>query len=255
MGNWTSARDESGVVVVNCPSGQASSSFPLRVTTEATRAAAAAAMSTAMVTTVEGYTTARMREAGASTVRLRLPLVTPGGEAFLETCCAISLRAPGRVGFLSGLAVPRREEGSTVALEVVVLARCDERFREVTQLEEDVLRQLFPEGSSVDARFLLPLSGLEGPLAEDVNVEGSAAGSAGGSAAATAEGVAAGTGRGRWLSDKLLTFAGQFESHYGAGRTPQGALLPDVSREAVEAWLLDAGLLLVDGGFAAPAGL
>lgn len=242
MGNMASARDETGALVVHCTCGRAFSGFPLRVTTEAARAAAAAAMSTAMATTVEGYTTARMRDAGASSVRLRLPVVTLGGESFLEACCVVSLRAQGRVGFMSGLAVPRREEGTTVALEVIVLARCDERFQEVTQLEDDVLRQLLPEGSTVDARFLLPLCGLEGPLLQDVDRKGA-------SAAVDDDSDNDGD-RGRWLSDKLLSFAAQFESHFGAARDTHDVLLHETGRESIEAWLLDAGLY-VDCGFSA----
>lgn len=122
MGNWTASSLQAPGAAVSCPVGQASCHFPFRVTAEAARAAAAAAMGTAVMTTVDGYTSAPLRGAGASAVLLRLPLDAAcssapyrlvrsggdgsGGALASAPCFAASLRAPRRLAFLSGIAVP-----------------------------------------------------------------------------------------------------------------------------------------------------
>jgi hypothetical protein len=94
---------------------------------------------------VAGYTTVKTMEAGANSVRLALQpgmSMPSGAGAYLVT-----LRAPGRSGWLPGLAAPRCggvDVNALSGLEVVVFGRPDANFSELMYLPEDTLRVLLP---------------------------------------------------------------------------------------------------------------
>jgi len=162
MGDW--ARQTSAA----CPFGKASRCFPLAIGRDAALGVMAAAESSSLVqqtfkrsatmacthamegmlfrTDVAGYTTTKTQEAGASSVRLT---VRPGQALSDVGAYLVALRAPGRAGWLPGLAAPRCGGGAGDAtapagLEVVVFGRADVRFSALMFLPEDTLRVLFP---------------------------------------------------------------------------------------------------------------
>jgi len=134
--------------LVICPRGFTANKFAFSITVEAARAAAAAALSTAIPSILSGYTSQKTVAAGGASIRLQLL------SDRLEACdhCVVSVRAEGRAAFLPGMAVL-----SGSSMEVIVLARPDDSCHHVTQLPECLLRKLFHEGSTVDVRLLRPL--------------------------------------------------------------------------------------------------
>lgn len=271
-----------------CPVGQASCHFPFRVTAEAAHAAAAAALGTAFVTTVTGYTSETLHALGASSVCLRLPLGSWGAAATPSSCigrtvqvdaapCFVaSLRAPGRMAFLPGIALPRL---------VADAASPDALFLPDEALGGGILVGSARSGDSssrggdevVPVAFggdvLLEVLVLARPdghlqeitlLAEDVLRQLLPCGASvdfrmllplpslpARTAGCSAPGAAA-----RRLADALLALATHFEGHFGAPRQPSVPLplapdaaetfVPDVSREELATWLASAGLTLVE---------
>jgi len=186
----------------------------LRVSAEAARAAAAAALGTAVVTMVVGYTTRKMHAAGGASVRLLLPEGV-GVWITCRECSVVTLRAPGQMAFLPGLAAPFCVGRAPVALEVIVLARPDESYREVTQLPEEHLRNLFPEASKVDLRVVRPLLPFEPGSAE-------------------------------WLQNRLVQLAELFDEHFGMPCPPYGSQTAyegcELNAHELSDWLADAGI-------------
>eukprot|EP00927_Polykrikos_kofoidii_P041563 TRINITY_DN35436_c0_g1_i1.p1 TRINITY_DN35436_c0_g1~~TRINITY_DN35436_c0_g1_i1.p1 ORF type:complete len:250 (-),score=46.43 TRINITY_DN35436_c0_g1_i1:34-783(-) len=222
-----------------CIARQAPAHFPLQVSIEVARATSAAVLGSTIETEVVGYTTSTTRAAGGESLRVKLSHSGRGTKHAESSNCsvlAVSLRAPDRIAFLPGFAAPLVVDGKTEGYEIIVLARPDKRFREVTQLEEDLLQALYPSGSRVDLRILRRLRPFE----------------PGGSA--------------EWLKKHLLSLGVLLETHFGphaAGTGVGGCECPKadaaagenieyprranfecngVDRDAVEHWLLEAGI-------------
>mmetsp|Transcript_29461 Transcript_29461/g.80571 ORF Transcript_29461/g.80571 Transcript_29461/m.80571 type:complete len:223 (-) Transcript_29461:79-747(-) len=203
--------------LIPCSPSSVSSAFPLEVTQEAARAAGSAALSPSLVGHVVGYTTAKTRAAGCSAMRVRL-LSGRGQE--MEFCdnVVVSVRAPGCLAFVPGLAAPQQVHGVTTGYEIIVFARPDSRRRHITQLEEPVLRALFPEGEPVDIRVLRPLMAFEDEGTSD------------------------------WLADHILRLALLLEMHFGPPKASLQATYELVVPEsdAIDKWLCDAGIEIVE---------
>lgn len=206
MGNTAQASGQSYL----CTLAEAHASFPLKVSVEAARAASAAALTTATATTVVGYTMLKTKEAGASSVCLQLP---SHSDMLCLDAAAVSVRAQGKMSFLAGIAAPLKQN----ALEVVVLARPDRTFGEVTQLDESMLTELFPLHSLVDVRVVRTLLPYE-------------------------------PGNAEWLSDRLVLLAAMVESHFGLPKPSRvnvpGYFASFVDKKGVVSWLSDAGVTL-----------
>ena len=241
--------------LVVCYSGRCSHAFPLRVSTDAARAASAAAMGNAMVATVVGYTTQLTREAGAASLRLHLrfrgPLPgVPGAASSASegvttpSCSSLALRAGTRFGFLAAIgALIGTTEGTF--LEAVVFGRPNEAFAELMHLEEATLQELYPLGSTVDLRLLrsMPFERFE----EAPVPEPSAVASVG-SAEAAAEAQPMRSPKAEWLMERLLQLARLLEQQFTPPRAVDGGdgayegIGEWLDNEAVQQWLQTAGL-------------
>ncbi|CAE8640260.1 unnamed protein product [Polarella glacialis] len=237
-----------GATDVCCPAGRASHSFPLRISSEAARAASAAALGSATVATVLGYTTQLTREAGAHSVRLQLApsgstSAAQVGEEPCPHCAVVSIRSRDRLGFLPGIAALIRPEGSNaLLLEVIVFARPDELLQEITQLPEDFLRGLFPVGDRVDVRILRSMT-FQSYTGEDSTGAGFGDHP---SEADPTEAALSRSEKSEWLAERLLDLASNLEAHFSSARHEP---LPDSSYEStefsaqeIESWLSDAGI-------------
>lgn len=200
-------------VPVLCSKG--SGDFKFSVCVEAARAAAAVAMGSGTTSIVVGYSTTKTKEAGGASIQLRLEDGPPVVDACWQNV-VVSLRPRSRMAFLPGVGAPLRC-GTTVGLEVIVLARPDSQLQRVTQLTEDTLVKLYPKGDVVDVRILRPLI----PYEPRCTVQ--------------------------WLEEHFVNLADFVEAYYGQPRVLPGvpvyeACLPD--KESVVSWLNDAGLEL-----------
>ncbi|CAE7446761.1 unnamed protein product [Symbiodinium natans] len=244
--------------LVGCPTGRASHSFPLRVSVEAARAAAAAAMGSAMPALVVGYSTALTKEAGAASIRLQLK---PGPKASYRSnlssaaasCATISLRAEGRLGFLAGIAsVIRKEDG--LFLEVVVFGRPNELLQELMPLDESVLESLYRLGAIVDVRFLRSLPWETAELQEEelrtADVPPNRA-RALDPAEAASEAAPTRSAKAEWLVERLLSLASTLESQFGTSRHDSEATYEgcELDSEGVVSWLREAGLQITGNMF------
>lgn len=157
-------------------------------------------------TSVVGYTTRKSFEAGAFAVRVAVVSDGISDESPMEPgAFAVAVRGKGQEGFLVGIAAARCGGGSSenqdVGLEIVVFGRPDRKWEELMYLPEDVLKMLFPEGTSVDVRVLASLA----PVQHDCPPQ--------------------------WLRDRFLRLAEEVEKAY-AGAFPKTS--PDELEEAVE---------------------
>ena len=263
--------------LVPCATGRASHCFPLRVSVEAARAAAAAAMGSAVPALVVGYSTGLTKEAGAASVRLQLKPGSSGAKAYRfnlssapASCATVSLRSEGRLGFLAGIAsLIRREDG--MFLEAVVFGRPNELLQELMPLDESVLELLYRLGAVVDVRILRSLpwetepaevgpasearssSGRNGarivgtgsPRADSEELAAEAAAEAASEAAPTRSAKA------EWLVERLLSLASTLESQFGTSRHDSEATYEgcELDSEGVVSWLREAGLQVTGNMF------
>lgn len=154
------------------------------------------------VATVAGYTTQKTREAGAASVRLNVRSPESGAHLVL-------LRARGCGGWLPGLAGTRGSRDGTPAVEAVVLGRSDVLFTSVMYLGEETLKELFPEGSDIEVRFVELLL----PVQHDCPPQ--------------------------WLRDRLLRLADLVETKYAS--VPRGETLGDALIRAGLTFLKPSG--------------
>mmetsp|Transcript_46129 Transcript_46129/g.86036 ORF Transcript_46129/g.86036 Transcript_46129/m.86036 type:complete len:257 (-) Transcript_46129:10-780(-) len=247
----TSATD--GSAPVPCATGRASHSFPLRVSVEAARAAAAAAMGSAVPTSVVGYTTSLTKEAGAASVRLQFKTTARSNLSSAPASCAtISLRSEGRLGFLSGIASFIRRD-DLVLLEAVVFGRPNEPLQELMPLDEPVLQSLYRQGATVDLRILRSLPFEPAPeVSEDSETDGELEPSQEPEASEAAlEAAPTRSARAEWLVERLLLLASSLESQFGASRHDSEATYEgcELDGEGVVSWLRDAGLQITGNMF------
>ena len=256
MGGVITTSSDNSVPVL-CPTGRASHSFPLRVSVEAARAAAAAAMGSAVPALVVGYSTRLTKEAGAASIRLQLK---PGPKALyrsnlssaVASCATVSLRAEGRLGFLAGIAsVRRREDG--LFLEAVVFGRPNEVLQELMPLDESILESLYRVGAITDVRFLrtlpweLPPEELEGVPNRPPNPAEAEANPA----EAASEAFPTRSAKAEWLVERLLSLASTLESQFGSARHDSEATYEgcELDSEGVVSWLREAGLQVTGNMF------
>ena len=90
-----------------------------------------------------GYSTRLTQEAGACSVRLKLPGLVEEGNL------AVALRHAK--GWLPGLGNTKRLK-SSMGLEVVVMGRANLGFSQLTYLPEQTLMELWPLGSSTEVK-------------------------------------------------------------------------------------------------------
>lgn len=197
-----------------CPYGRASVCFPLTVSARAALSALAAAEGLPITEAeVAGYTTEKTRAAGAASVRLHLlGDGAAGSVSWQQGAHLTALRATSGGGWLLGLAGTRRpQEGLPPGLELVVMARPDQKFGSLMYLPEETLRALMPEGSRVELRAVRPLLPVQHDCPE------------------------------QWLRDRLLKLADIVEVAFSA--SPAGG--PSPPQEKVSQALQQAGLLLM----------
>eukprot|EP00439_Symbiodinium_sp_Y106_P044964 s1218_g5.t1 len=249
----TSSSDNS--VPVLCPTGRASHSFPLRVSVEAARAAAAAAMGSAVPALVVGYSTRLTKEAGAASIRLQLK---PGPKALYRSnlssatasCATVSLRAEGRLGFLAGIAsVRRREDG--LFLEAVVFGRPNEVLQELMPLDESILESLYRLGAITDVRFLRSLPWEFPPEPEEELLREPLRSEVSNPAEAASEAFPTRSAKAEWLVERLLSLASTLESQFGSSRHDSEATYEgcELDSEGVVSWLREAGLQVTGNMF------
>ncbi|CAL1142792.1 unnamed protein product [Cladocopium goreaui] len=204
-------------------------------------------MGSAMVATVVGYTTKLTKEAGASSVRLRL---VPGrharpearssgdGEIATPSCSTLAIRAGNRLGFLAAIgALIGSPEG--ISMEAVVFGRPNEALVELMPLEEATLQELYPMGSTVDVRLLrsMPFEQFQEPAAPSGPVDTPA------EAAAEAEPLR--SPKAEWMVERLLQLASMLEFQFAPQAPEEGAYEGSsewLDSEAVQQWLQTAGL-------------
>mmetsp|Transcript_65282 Transcript_65282/g.156015 ORF Transcript_65282/g.156015 Transcript_65282/m.156015 type:complete len:274 (+) Transcript_65282:88-909(+) len=167
MGNSAS---EQNLDPVPCSHGTAKEELPLSVQTEVARAATAAGVSAAVSGKVVGHTgSKKLQELGAESFMLALGSSRSlKGRSSQQDASAVAVRAPGRLSFLPGIALPASgvyddPDGDPTSprlrwngWEVIVLGRPDTSFKRLSQLPLDCLKMLLPEGSVVDLRVLRP---------------------------------------------------------------------------------------------------
>lgn len=262
MGNVFGSADDPAAKHT-CEVARASHSFPLRISSESAQAAAAAALGSATPALVTGHTTRMTQEAGARSVRLQLkPSLGSASSQQVPTqpsCATVSIRSQGKLGFLPGIAAILRPDNITTLLEVIVFARPNELLQELMHLDEDLLKALYPEGSTVDVRILrqMPFAHFEDSGAAETaasssssnreeGVEewrrhaaaesGDAANAAFGQAregepieeeddsaeAVPSEAAPTRSAKAEWLSELLLQQASALESQFGAPRQEPG---------------------------------
>jgi len=284
MGNVFGSADDPAAKHT-CEVARASHSFPLRISSESAQAAAAAALGSATPALVTGHTTRMTQEAGARSVRLQLkPSLGSASSQQVPTqpsCATVSIRSQGKLGFLPGIAAILRPDNITTLLEVIVFARPNELLQELMHLDEDLLKALYPEGSTVDVRILrqMPFAHFEDSGAAETAASSSSSNRGEGAAAAAESGDAANAAFGRaregepieeeddsaeavpseaaptrsvkaeWLSELLLQQASALESQFGAPRQEPGTEASydgcELDAEGVQSWIFDAGLRIV----------
>ena len=261
MGGVITSSD--GCALVPCPTGRASHSFPLRVSVEAARAAAAAAMGSAVPSQVVGYSTSLTKEAGAASIRLQLK---PGPKASHRSnlssspasCATVSVRSEGRLGFLAGIAsVIRKEDG--LFLEAVVFGRPNELLQELMPLDETALESLYRLGSIVDVRILRSLPWETQPELRPVELQSASGGDSSPDsnavdpdlAEAASEAAPTRSAKAEWLVERLLSLASTLESQFGVTRHDSEATYEgcELDSEGVVSWLREAGLQITGNLF------
>lgn len=142
--------------MATCPYGKASLVFPLSIpaaTGLGIVAAAEGLSKAAAKADVVGYTTSKVRGAGACSLRLALPSgfdLPPGNYV-------ATLRAKGHVGWLAGLANTRHSD-TGIGLEVVVMGRPDQKLRDLMYLPDSTIQELWPKGpGATEVRVLEPV--------------------------------------------------------------------------------------------------
>lgn len=165
--------------MAECPYGKASLVFPLSIPAETSLGiiAAASSLSKAKVRAdVVGYTTSKVRAAGACSLRLAL---SPGSLDLAPGNYVATVRAKGHDGWLVGLANTQHSAAGAkqfsrmecqclnffgkntrhvTGLEVVVMARPDHMHRDLMYLPDATIQALWPLGqAATEVQVLEPL--------------------------------------------------------------------------------------------------
>lgn len=143
--------------MATCPYGKASLVFPLTIParTGLGIVAAAESMSKAAVeANVVGYTTSKVRGAGAHSLRLAF---SNGSLDIAPGNYAAALRVKGYSGWFAGLANTHHSDAQ-LSLEVIVMGRPDKKLKDLMYLPDTTIQALWPEGqATAEVRVLEPL--------------------------------------------------------------------------------------------------
>jgi len=142
--------------------GKASVCFPLKISRSSFLGALAAEDQGRLSGEVAGFNTQKTYEAGAATVRVQ---VSAGAMSVPPGAHLVTIRAEGYKGFLPGLAASRcggsDTETAKIGLEIVIFGRPDNKWKDAMHTPENVLRELFPDGSAVEVRFVKALANVQ----------------------------------------------------------------------------------------------
>jgi len=142
--------------------GKASVCFPLKISRASFLGAVDAQDQGRLSGEIAGFNTQKTYEAGAASIRIQ---VADGAITVPPGAHLVTIRAEGYRGFLPGLAASRcggkDTETAKIGLEIIPFGRPDNKWKDAMHMPENVLRDLFPDGSAVEVRFVKALAAVQ----------------------------------------------------------------------------------------------